>query len=708
MTTIKQWMNKYIFIIAGIFSLLCFVSSMLICANKPNGSFVDEEVTISDDGTATFAASRANMISIHLKMSLSNVIDADTLHLSVSDEAGTVLAQTDKAWSEDDIDEDGVVTWDEDKFDFAAQENSAGQIYTMTATLGSGDISEYLDDSNISFSIAYEIVSYNKYIVLMCAIYIILFALYMYFVIKNVRRSESEEVNGVAWFALHMIILVLVAVTFAKQFTDGIWDLYIVSIHTAEAIFILLIDFIWMLCKRRKQPELQRIFLILAISSGCLLHLVLPVGIVPDEQQHAYSAYYVASVLMGKQGELDAVQVRQCELDEYIMNAMSRGYFNEQCADIFDSVGDETYVDSHFSRNRIYNPHWSAIVPALGIIFARLLHMNAFWTLMFGNLFATLFYALVMAYAMKKIPVGKYFLFAISFFPMMQQQVNSYSHDNVILCACALVFAIGLSWCYESPQKIRWQDIVLYLVSAFALCRIKGGTYAVFALIPILFHHSGIRRREWLRENRWKVLLAFAAFVLCMFWSQISGLILTDNGRVVGGSGNYIVWAETYSYSISDFVNNPKQLVYILGHTINQRLDFYFTGAISSNMGWIQYSAPIYVLVCFVVVALFAISVDARRESNLITKSDLYIGVILAFITCGFCAAGLLLDYTPVTSNVIEGIQGRYFLPEIILVGILACRCKLVRANEKGETIVPIAVAFMECFALGTIANLFI
>ncbi len=713
---IKEKLRKERFWMAGILSLICFTLPMYVCATKPNAAFIEEDVDgsqsegydtsieryqVSDIGQAIlqFEASKENMDSLHLKMEYDDIETSFDATVGIQDKDGNILGQQTLG-----LDKNGTTTF---KIDFSSQSTSENEVYDIViTTAGMGD-SEFVLSFQPTILVGYEIPVYMAFLKWMCALYAVLIVLYMIYCLQAIRKGYIYEDRGTAWGLCQLAMLLLTVVVFVRQYEYGFWDLYIIAMQFILPVLMLVFNFIWMLQMRKDRMSLPKIYIVLGLVVGLVFDFVIPIGVTPDDQQHIYSSYYVASVLMGKQGKNTWVQCRETEKDYEITSVLSREHSNVYYASAFASVGDnDQYVDAVYSTDNLYNPHWTATIPALGIVLARILHMNAFWTLMMGRLFNTVFFVLAMAYAIKVIPVGKKVLFAVAFLPMVQQQVNSYSHDNLILSASMLLFAIGICWCSEK-RKLRICDVILYLIAVFVVCRVKGGTYAVFALIPILFNRRDMAYRKLLKKYRGWIVLGCIGLVCLMFWNQITGLFIPNTSRTVGGAENYLTWAGAYSYSLSDFLHSPKTLIFILVNTFLEKLDFYFSGMISSHMGWIQFSLPTYVLAMNLLLVLWAICAENEEGSRLFGKREMIWGSLTALVTFAFCAAGLLLDYTPNTSMLIEGIQGRYFLPGVILICLVCTGLKGIHVENNRKKILPVAVAFIMFVNYYSIINCF-
>ena len=74
--------------------------------------------------------------------------------------------------------------------------------------------------------------------------------------------------------------------------------------------------------------------------------------------------------------------------------------------------------------------------------------------------------------------------------------------------------------------------------------------------------------------------------------------------------------------------------------------------------------------------------------------------MILVFIgVCVLAAAAMLLYWTPNSFYTIEGVQGRYFLPALVL-GVLALRTKKTSVSENAGTYVMLWTVILQIFVI--------
>jgi len=99
--------------------------------------------------------------------------------------------------------------------------------------------------------------------------------------------------------------------------------------------------------------------------------------------------------------------------------------------------------------------------------------------------------------------------------------------------------------------------------------------------------------------------------------------------------------------------------------------------------GWLDTSIPIWTIVVYILALLLALLYQLGRGAMFsVFQKGIFLTVFL-----GLCLSNIIamyLIFTPLGSSVIEGVQGRYFIPALILlVAIFTSRKKIIQLSEK-------------------------
>lgn len=457
-----------------------------------------------------------------------------------------------------------------------------------------------------------------------------------------------------------------------------------------------------------KKTGLDKVFFVVAMIMGGLYMYMIPLNTVPDEAAHIRTTYAISNQMMGIADSDTGITMRA---DDYNYGYANKDFTMEKYEkyfhDIFSKVHDSELIETELIP--LETPRYQYFLPAVGITIGRLLGLGTVPVFLLGRFMNLLFWSLCVAYAIKKIPFGKMILFVISLMPMAIQQGASFSYDSFINSMFALVLALTLYILYGKEKIHKYEWGILALASVL-LMFVKSHTYFLIALLPIL-----IVIRNW-KNNRKKACLGLGIIIICftlVAGKQIVGVIqsASDNNTQIENSlneseheGNYIEWAQYPGYELKDLMN-PKLLIRIIYSTIDTNLEFYVDSFIGKPMGWVE--IPLSQIFIYIYLAMIML-VSFKRKNEVIELSriDRAYLLIAGTLSSAFVFAGMLMEWTPNCFTVIQGVQGRYFLPAIPLL-LYAVRSKKIEVDESIDKKIIMGIVltlfFINLYILGWI-----
>ena len=126
----------------------------------------------------------------------------------------------------------------------------------------------------------------------------------------------------------------------------------------------------------------------------------------------------------------------------------------------------------------------------------------------------------------------------------------------------------------------------------------------------------------------------------------------------------YVSWAEEAGYSFAQLLGNPKLVLRLFYNTLVWQAEHYHMTMIGAWLGNVDVVLEVpYLAVCWFTISLLLLTLRKPGEMIQIRGGQR----IWVWVTCFGCAAAILfsmlLAWTPVSSRIITGVQGRYFLP---------------------------------------------
>lgn len=451
------------------------------------------------------------------------------------------------------------------------------------------------------------------------------------------------------------------------------------------AIFAVAILFI-------KGVRLECIFLVFTLVIGMLYLFALPPYTVPDEASHFVTAYSKTSSILGKTATDDNGLI--VIEDERLWGA-SKSYPTRDSYDTYirGALGmTEPMANEEISPRAPLNIMFTGYFPQMiGITLGRLLHFNPEQILLIGRFFSLIWYLIVMFFAIKLMPFGKMGLFAIGTLPMTMQMVVSYNYDSILLGACFFAFAYLLYLIYKKEQVKNW-DIVLLSVIGIVIASIK------FIYLPILGLALFIPKEKF-KSKHGKIIAGAIIVVLSvavLLYSKISFInrIANPHTSSTTGTGEAI--------TVGYFLRHPRSMFNIFFRTFEHKTSFYIFSMLASPLGWVEINLPEIIVFAFLLVLMLSLITKGGEKTEVSAKIKVF-STVAAALMAFLGLVAMLFDVTVVGSGQIEGFQGRYLLP-ILVLAIIALRNRVIVSKTDLKPYLGLSLSLLHCYSIFFIA----
>lgn len=439
----------------------------------------------------------------------------------------------------------------------------------------------------------------------------------------------------------------------------------------------------------RRRWSLESKFLAVGLFFGLLFISATPPFQVADESRHFVRAYHIAEEILYTVGWISSADQLPKSLVESI-EQMDPMRFDPEAKTTLAAtkalMGRElqpderdTYPETALYTFVCYLPQIALIIPF------RLAQVNAVVTLYAGRVIALLFWLAVTCWAIRLLPVGRHLLFFIALLPMTVLEAGSLSADCVTLSLSFLLVACYLRLAYKTTLVKRRELVFVGIIGAL----LTATKLVYLPLIGLHFLISPSRFRSYLAYILSFVLTALACvIVLFLSYSYVLALIVPDKTAVLGNA------AKATSYPQLNFLlESPLNWVRVILATGGKYGRTYMDSFVAS-MGWSGASLPSYLNVVTVIMLwLTALSTNSRRVIQ--TRHKLLLGGIVALVTLIIFIAlctDTLLNGTP--TLLVRGIQGRYFTPIAMLIGLLAANQSAIK-NRYGRYVKVAVLPFI-------------
>ena len=442
----------------------------------------------------------------------------------------------------------------------------------------------------------------------------------------------------------------------------------------------------------RRDYGLARIFPAAAMGIGLMYMVVLPPLSAPDEVSHYISAYQLSSRLMGRTARAEDERVFIRAQDVFIEDLtgvmdyeavedggktavvlgqkLEEGTYRTIKERGLGSTGEDGTVMSY--QMPVRTTPLAYVPQAMGIALGRMLGLGGLGLLFLGRLFNLMFFTAMGCLTIRRMPFGREVAAGAALLPMTLHLAASFSYDVMIIALSGYFTAVCLYLAYKA-ERVRVRDVAaLALVMAvMGPCKMVYGVIAGFCLlIPV---------RKFGGWGKWSlsaasVLGAFAAAMAVVNRRTVSLYTQADQG--------YVAWAGETGYTFGQLLHSPMLVLKMCYNTLAWQGEQLYSGMIGGALGNMDavLNTP-YAVILGLTAILVILALRKPGESIFIQwKGRLWIW-FLCLMCLGALMFSMLLAWTPVSSNVINGVQGRYLLPLLPIFLLSLKNDKVVRTD---------------------------
>lgn len=441
----------------------------------------------------------------------------------------------------------------------------------------------------------------------------------------------------------------------------------------------------------------HNLFLLFGLVFGTLLCLVTPPLQVPDEFAHFARAYQFAQggLFSEHKPELGTglntvggqLPLSMIELDTTYAPFSSETSVPLKPDHLFESLREPLDKDNTtFAPISAFN---YSPVPYIGSIIACFIgqatNMSPLLMMYLGRIF-NLFIALTLIYfAIKLTPRFKWILLLLALMPMTIFQLASLSADSIGIGVAFLAIAVIFSYAFSTKVMVIENKHILIMIVLFAVMALWKQAYAPFALLYFLIPMSKVGSRQ--KYFRLGALVLICSVLPMLLWSLANASIISA--------------ATTPVNQFSSILTNPLGFAKMFFLTYYSQSGLNFFLQTFGVLGWlnIPVSFLFHTLPYFVVIVLAVLHESKRIVFSLSNK------LVLALVSTGvigLISLSLYLIWTPPENTIIDGIQGRYFIPIIpLIIGILSTRQITLTSYIKHPKLILFGLLAVSCLFVG-------
>lgn len=451
----------------------------------------------------------------------------------------------------------------------------------------------------------------------------------------------------------------------------------------------------------RTKAGIEKIFLGIAIPLGILyLFLMVPMA-GPDEQSHYQNSYQLSNALLFRWDKMNIGTAAHYDYHGLSGHYNPASGYDRMVREFFQPLGD---AGERTIRQYTQNWPFMFLPQAVGISLGRLFRMNFLPLFSLGRLCNLLFYVFCMYHAIRIMPRYKLLLCMAALLPMSMHQAASYSYDTYINALSWLLIALILRAAWEpvpteagegllrgwkkgrlkglraalrtgigGAGTVSKREIGLILLIALLWAPAKPVyTPILLLLLVIPAERFGSIKKKLLWTGGIIAVVLAAALVL-----QLAAIrSVAASGSNASGKLN---WEGQNNYTLGWILGHPKDAVMVFYRSIRVQYRDWLYECMGSFMAGMTVHLPRRYMKIYLVLLLVCVlrrTRDASKDRGAANLSEdgfrtggwarlMFLGA--AVIAAGLVLLTMMLAWTSDTSDMIQGIQGRYFLPVFLL-----------------------------------------
>lgn len=314
------------------------------------------------------------------------------------------------------------------------------------------------------------------------------------------------------------------------------------------------------------------------------------------------------------------------------------------------------YTKSGFSLSQMGYVHM-AVVVAVG----RALNLPFYYLLLLGKITNLMLYSIVIFFAIRIVPIRKRLLAAAALMPTPIVLAAAYSYDPVTIAFIFLGTALLVREFCEPQKKIEYRSFF-----GIVICFLYG-SFSKAVYIPLILSILLLPGEKY-KSRKQRCILNGIVLVCCVL--LMLSFMLPASGQAEGDAR---VANTSVSSQLQVILTNPLAYISVLCRSVWDSLDNFLFGQYNfANMAY----AGIHKFDSFITVFLAGILFTEPRvlmpREKKCALNRYKIGTIpLVLGTTVLIWTALYLSFTTVGGQIIDGVQGRYYLPLILPLAVI-------------------------------------
>ncbi len=376
----------------------------------------------------------------------------------------------------------------------------------------------------------------------------------------------------------------------------------------------------------------------------------------PDEPHHYHSAYQLSNYLLFRGDTAEYGYSNDFDYHAFVGHAnVSDAYLRvfSEFGEASPAGGAQVVIPS--PRKLTYFVQY--LPQATGMAISRALGRNMVTTFMLGRFCNLLFYTACVYVSLKRMSVFKVPMGIVAMLPMTLHQAASLSYDGFVN-GMALLLVSAIVNLLLTKDKVSLRELVFIGVVSALLAPAKVIYCPVLLLLFLV-------RKERFGSMKRKLISIGCILLLCAVMIML--IQLPTMMEMTSRGDTKLNYENEFNYTPKYILQHPLESVGIFLKTFYENFYGWFQQAIGSLLSGMSIVVWPWVPTAYMFVLLFAV-INNPKEKMALNVRDRFALVFVILMIIALVMASMFVGWTSNDSKVIQGVQGRYFIPLLPLI----------------------------------------
>lgn len=446
------------------------------------------------------------------------------------------------------------------------------------------------------------------------------------------------------------------------------WYIVYTFVITLLACIIVMIG-VKAVCSDEHIFSKGKTYIIVMLLFGALYTMTMVPLSVPDEPTHYNNALVVSNKIISFFG----VDGTPSQLEMSLKNFGDGSYYYE----FWNGIEE---ADNSFGLTGIWKSEQMPLYPYFlsGTVIALLKFIGAPYQVfvVVGRMINLLLFSFIMLLCVKLCPKFKTIIFSYSLLPAVVWIETSFSYDCLNLAMSSLFICYCLRCRDEQRVTIKEIFKLILLLLVFAPIKYIYAIMAMFVLIIPLSHFQ-IKNKKRIALISGGTLVVMVLLLAKLRGSEIVYLLGS------GADGRFAGTSDT-TYTLAYVLSHPINVAFAFFKTIIEKSEFYFLRGLCGENYTNYVPNLLLIILAIIVVRILIGGIDGD-----ISKRDRIVSWMTFVVMTLVILTSFLFLYSVIPSQegmigIVDGVQGRYFLPLFLIIPMMIS-IKKYRLDESKE-----------------------